>query len=163
MNNDLVQDLRRLRFVPRWVIVPTITQQNVAEHSFHVAWIMVWLCDRIGYPLNVAMLKEALVHDHDEAYTGDIPSTAKKISIGPVGSDKCVLKIADCLEAALFIQEEINMGNKSLNDILQDIYDKGETWVTGLGAMTGRNDKFRVIFDELSRITDLKNHPGMRK
>jgi hypothetical protein len=73
-------DLLRLAFVPRWSIVPMLRPQSVAEHSFNVAVIgadlaQAWAPDR---PLmtNYVMVM-GLLHDAEEAVTGDIPGNFK--------------------------------------------------------------------------------------
>ena len=79
----------------------------------------------------------AMIHDETEAITGDIPSPAggkpipgksKEYEIahnhGAVYAPdaiKQVLKIADLLEALLFIHEDMLLGNNGLEDISFDI------------------------------------------
>ena len=134
--------LRRLADVPRWAVIPTIHKQSVAEHSFHVAHIALWLIDY--YPripisdyIITDVLYYALIHDETEAITGDIPSPAGQRHIpgkssafektsgqGATTADDDVrdlLKVADLLEAFLFVKEEMALGNKMLDSILLSI------------------------------------------
>lgn len=137
-----VRRLRRLSVVPRWAIIHTIQRQNVAEHSYHVAWIALWLLQFLrSYSETVPshrMMMEAiisygaLVHDEAEALSGDIATPYK---IGRMGDEikryesehklgacrlseehQALLKLADLLEAAVFIYEEGRLGNPTLND-----------------------------------------------
>jgi len=162
IKTSLIRKLRRLKFVPRWCIIPTINKQNVAEHSFHVAWLYVWVCARLGLPVSAHNLIVALVHDADEAVTGDLPTPTKPMNTDNATLDKCVLKIADCLEAALFLSEELSMGNSSIADILDDVISRGSMWTKKMSTMCNDPDiTFMVLFDELMQITNPSYHPGM--
>lgn len=79
-------DLRRLSYVPRWAIVPTIQRQNVIEHTGHVCMLahVFYLfaeargdteITSLGYE---AIMREALTHDAGEALLGDTPSPTKR-------------------------------------------------------------------------------------
>ena len=52
-------------------------QQSVAEHSWGVALILRELCERSGCPLTRDLLFQALIHDAEEAYIGDMPAPTK--------------------------------------------------------------------------------------
>jgi len=104
----------------------------------------------------------ALVHDADEAVTGDLPTPTKPMNTDNATLDKCVLKIADCLEAALFLSEELSMGNSSIADILDDVISRGSMWTKKMSTMCNDPDiTFMVLFDELMQITNPSYHPGM--
>lgn len=112
MANDVLK-LLRLSYVPRWVIVPMSRPQTVADHTFRVALIALklveskaWSGGSIGL-----LLREALIHDAEEIYTGDIPSTAKLGLVTTVAPNlnihddnvppqyKFIVKVADIVEA----------------------------------------------------------------
>lgn len=115
---------RRLSYVPRWSVVPTIRQQSVAEHSFHVTRIAQWLTQfhaeggDVGFYSTI--MKLALIHDDEEAKTGDYPSTTK-VPRMPSDQVNLVVKIADKLEALVFLAEEEAMGNSRVKDIMEHI------------------------------------------
>ena len=52
--------------------VPKDRCESVAEHSFSVAMLALWLADRVCAPLDVnKALRMALLHDFGEIYAGD--------------------------------------------------------------------------------------------
>jgi len=162
--------LRRLSFVPRWTVIPTIRKQSVAEHSYHVAHIALWV-SRMHKTLasgdrDFEILFFAIIHDETEALTGDIPSPSahthmpnkKQFDVehalgASTASDEVeqVLKVADVLEALLFLWEEKKMGNTMEfieADVTKNLYRalEGFPWI-------GANDhalilgKFKNVFD----------------
>jgi 5'-deoxynucleotidase YfbR-like HD superfamily hydrolase len=68
--------------VPRWVTIPVLRKQSVAEHSFLVALWSDRIATVIGWdasPGHWLMLNRwALSHDLPEAFTGDTPSPFKR-------------------------------------------------------------------------------------
>jgi hypothetical protein len=56
---------------------------------------------------------DAMLHDLDESLTGDIPSTAKPHQ-QPFTKVEGLLKVADKIEAIMFLDEEAVMGNSSI-------------------------------------------------
>lgn len=61
--------------VRRFHTLPTLTQETVGHHSYHVAW----MCELIseGTP-SAELLLAALQHDVAEHETGDLPAPAKR-------------------------------------------------------------------------------------
>ena len=66
--------LRNAGKVKRFHTVETIGQQTVAEHSFNVCLILLFITNGTA---SSELLKAALYHDLPELITGDIPATAK--------------------------------------------------------------------------------------
>ena len=100
----------RLSFVPRWAIVSMAKTQSVAEHSFNVAIITKRLCRMLMYSFDIVnnMVVYALDHDYDEVYTGDIPTPAK-VKVKVKDSDTpTVIKLADVIEAYIFVLKYCN-------------------------------------------------------
>ena len=109
--------MRRLSLVPRCTILPMVRASNVAEHSFHVAWIHVRLCQQMGVPITVEALVDTLEHDAEEAVTGDIPATIKDWVDPEVECPHYYIrKMADIMEFLLMCTEEKWMGNLRLNE-----------------------------------------------
>jgi 5'-deoxynucleotidase YfbR-like HD superfamily hydrolase len=141
---------QRLSVVPRWVILPTIQKQSVAEHCFNVERIATRIAlewfefgDEIGAKMG-AISQWALHHDDDEALTGDIPSTAKGyITIDPKLAEtngittlakkayhtndpevKHIVKLADLMESYWFLAREFQMGNKYIEVHRHEVFGR---------------------------------------
>lgn len=120
--------------VKRYHTIDTIKTETVAEHSFIVAALVIFLG---GTPTDVA---ESLFHDMAEQVTGDLPSTLKASGFNTselsnveeaimdfhdlpkvTANSKRVIKIADILSGLLFCNRELSMGNKNLS-VVKDNY-----------------------------------------
>lgn len=120
-----ITDALALSHVPRWVIVPTVRTQSVAEHSFNVAMIVQEIltrCPEVVVTHGIrreAVLWYALVHDIDESVTGDIPGIAKRWmrskrdipdlvpdtpSAGVTLDEMRIVKLADVIDAYTWIK-----------------------------------------------------------
>lgn len=170
--NDLMLNVlwhtRRLSFVPRWVVLPVVRRQNVAEHSYHVTCIADMLLDyhihRQSQSFRLEVLRGCLYHDKDEAVSGDAPGPSKdKVRRDPstLTDAENVIKVADMVEAALFCREEMAMGNATMQPVYIDALKRGEKywerfrWEPVKGPMP-------VYFDLLDRMaekTSLNFHP----
>jgi 5'-deoxynucleotidase YfbR-like HD superfamily hydrolase len=69
-------EIQRMSHIERYSSYPMIRRENVAEHSFFVAfygWIIARDMQCRGFPVNLAtVLEKAIIHDVDECLTGDI-------------------------------------------------------------------------------------------
>lgn len=107
---------RRLEYVPRWSVMPTLRRQSVAEHSYFATVNCIWLLDRhvLGNDrvFRAEVLEYSVLHDKDEAKTGDTPSPNKPFE-PPKGQNqvKVIVKCADLLEALQFVHAETLLGN----------------------------------------------------
>ncbi len=113
----LMRRLRRLEWVPRWGVMPTIRKQTVDAHCFHVGVNCLWLLDRhaLGrdWGFRAIVLEEVLRHEEYEAVTGDLPSPTKEyVPLKPSDQVQVVLKTADCLEMLQFVYIETLLGNR---------------------------------------------------
>jgi 5'-deoxynucleotidase len=138
---------RRLSIVPRWTIVPTLFKQNVAEHSFYVALYADKLCYMLEVPdeERARVVGYALRHDMSEVMHGDAPGPSKdrlwdehkaereEETLCRAGDSdyptkfSCVseeirswniVKMADKIEAAMFLNREVATGNVAVEHIL---------------------------------------------
>jgi len=129
-----LRDKLRLQEVKRFPICHTNREQSVAEHSFNVTMIALTLVeDENDHDLKLEVLLYSLLHDMDEVYTGDIPSSFKRrlraecpSVIKLLDGDKFVppevksiVKLADCLEAIYFLRQF--GGSRTTDGILDDM------------------------------------------
>jgi hypothetical protein len=126
--------LRRLSIVPRWSVVPVLRRQSVAEHSFHVTALAVWLVTLHGRGSEgkfvLEVMQYAMTHDITEAGEGDAPSPSKpKAEASAEDQVKVVVKCADILEALMFAYEEKMLGNQMGMDVIMDhLYNDFVDW-----------------------------------
>lgn len=112
--------------ITRWHMVGQYPHQDVAQHSFRVAFIAAHIADNAihyGFKVNGdRAFVLAAMHDLGETVTGDIPSHVKS-AVKKVGVDidvlaekqgysdvpdpyKWIVKAADVMEAAIFTQDQ---------------------------------------------------------
>ncbi|ANE48434.1 5'-nucleotidase [Paenibacillus swuensis] len=82
MEHHFMAYMYRLRYIGRWSLMRNTTQENVAEHSYHVALLTHMLCTIANeiYGKNVPAdraVTASLFHDSTEVITGDIPTPVK--------------------------------------------------------------------------------------
>lgn len=86
---DFFKRARGLSLVERWNFHYRITRENVAEHSFWVAFYAMSLLDLDDVDsvshLRTVVLERALSHDLEEAVSGDCPALVKRRIKGPWG------------------------------------------------------------------------------
>lgn len=124
---------------------PLILQENVAEHSFYVAWVVTEYCrEERGELPSSKLLVACLQHDLAEAVTGDIPSPTKK-ALGSEAFDAYeaeilvlhemedfvadldardteLLKFGDNLAGYMKCLQEIAMGNRFIERSLRNYH-----------------------------------------
>jgi 5'-deoxynucleotidase len=119
-----IKTLMRLSHVRRWHIVQVDREQSVAEHSARVQLLAVELATASGMdPVQVfKTMRWALWHDVPEIVIGDLPTPTKKavnceeleraasstyreiLTLTPPDV-QMIVKIADLIEAALYLEE----------------------------------------------------------
>lgn len=130
--------LRALRNVRRFNFEHCNRYQNVAEHSYFVAMLVMELGRLHGMsPLKIGVAVEAaLMHDATESVTGDIPYLVRRSmdraalsaldhrAAAELGVDVSypidiiwLVDYADALELAMYLKEERESGNRTLIDI----------------------------------------------
>ncbi len=116
--------------VTRYHAKPTLLRENVAEHSYYVAW----LCRLLVPDCSKNLLLAALAHDIPEWKFGDIPSPTKKLlgtsalaeaedqELDNLGflvtlteEETFTLKLADNLAGMTYCLRECQMGNQHLS------------------------------------------------
>lgn len=123
--------------VNRWHTVPG-GQQNLADHSWGVALIVSRYFN--GSILEkIVLLAAALEHDLAEAIVGDVPRYAKSAAFEKLELDvACDLRLAhvglpedltnwlywaDLIEAGLYAQHQVKLGNQYFADVVVNVSD----------------------------------------
>lgn len=129
----------RMSVIKRWSVVETLRKQSLAEHSYNVAVMARRLAPQIvGAMANDAKFMDylteyALFHDYAESVTGDFPSYMKPfvdedrslmgvpaffnsgVDIeSPPQAIRFLVKVADYIDACVFLHMEISLGNRSV-------------------------------------------------
>lgn len=145
LSHDMTM-MRRLAEIQRWAVVPVLRRQSVAEHSFHVVYMARIVAEHHALLCSgnyrAQLLDYAIDHDRIESMTGDKPSPYKRwlklvnpgvvleppedfapdVSAMMMKAIKQVVKIADFLEALIFLEEEVALGNKRLFAVRADVW-----------------------------------------
>jgi len=120
-----IDKLMDCQHVKRWNLVATTIESNVASHSFNVAVLAMAINNRmrnIGDTDEMEICYHAIMHDVDEAETGDMPTPTKAALRGagvnpnalystqgkvqpPSAKVRQIIKLADLLENFSFISE----------------------------------------------------------
>ena len=135
MNNLLKDRLRmveRSARVRRYHTEPLLHAQNVGEHTYGVMWLVMLMTDGQA---SRNLLIAALQHDSPEHEVGDIPAPTKRLTGMKAAFDELeddhmnslalgspllsddeanILKMADCLEGAMFCAFELRRGNRDI-------------------------------------------------
>ena len=157
LHDDELQKLLTLSIVPRWAIIDKFRDQTVGEHTFRVAAIVLQLVrefDKRGlYVSKSKALELAIIHDIEEAWSGDLPTPYKRLkglqesTFKPDTNEAFLVKLADLLEACIFldrygvkaghvssdifmevvilIKEKMGKDWLWLNEFCHDVYEKG--------------------------------------
>lgn len=135
----------RLSVVPRWTIVRTIQKQSVAEHSFRVSliaekiavhWygvtdhIILYRIQRFSKRHDLlesitsdvpSIVNDLMGHDEVSVRYSDIPDLFLEFNPNPI--EKLIVKQADCLEAMIFLNTEVALGNNSVTNVYNDVQE----------------------------------------
>lgn len=125
----------------RYHTVQTHNTQDIASHSFGVAWWCELITDKRA---SKQLIMAALTHDLAEHVVGDVPSPAKRAMgcrdafnayedkiLKENGVDhymilseqeKAVLKAADCFDGLMFCLNERRMGNRHIEIVYGRYY-----------------------------------------
>lgn len=130
-----IREKLRLQQVKRYPICYVNRDQSVAEHSYNVLLLALWLVEQEGdRDLKEEVIAYAINHDMDEIETGDIPSSFKRrlrqecpAVVAVLDGKKfvpneirAIVKLADCLEAIWYIKE-FGGSSYTMNVVLPDI------------------------------------------
>lgn len=164
------REYRDLAHVPRWVIIPTIQRQSVAEHSYYVTLYASHIMFKLNLDprFTLPALYHCLEHDRSECYTGDIPGPAKRSMVDPnkvkvfevkgdldrfstdkFDADKIIVairKLADLMDEYAFWKEEGALGNSRCRQMLNAIEPRLDAAAKNLGELTSNE---LPVFDRI--------------
>lgn len=136
-NSMLLRERLALSYTKRWIINPTLRESNVAEHTFRVLAIALYLLEwcRASNPRHridtLHLILDVIDHDREECHTGDIPSTGKHITGEvPMVEDMVVRlrKVADSIETYSFW---VHWGNHEIGGLMHDpLHNPQGQWET---------------------------------
>lgn len=166
MDLDFIRNGGETRRYHTW---PVLRQQNVAEHSFHVAMLCAWLCKQHGFEPSQRLLMAALTHDLAEHQMGDIPSPTKRRlpdygettfrkawgdleqalrkdaglewESGLTQLETYLLKLADAAEGALYCIRERAMGNL----LIREVFGNFRSYVAELAQIQNDGVSRRLV------------------
>ena len=142
----------RLSAVTRWGIIRTLQKQTVADHSYRVT-LLAEKVARDWFGLNTpndlySVLRYALDHDKIEAVSGDFPSIIKDVVnekelerryadvihiTSPSDMAKNCVKIADRIEAIIFLRLEVALGNTTVQHVIDDVKESLRDYLSKMG------------------------------
>jgi len=122
--NTTVDRALDAQHVKRWSMVATTAESNVASHSFNVAVIAMAIRSKMFNTNHFSAAEvcyHALLHDIDEVFTGDIPTTTKEAMrhqgvepnalfegqevTNPPEHIRAIIKLADLIDNWRFISQ----------------------------------------------------------
>lgn len=172
--------LRQLARVPRWVNVPTIKVQDVAQHTAFVAIYVAELLELTHFDgtKKFECLRAALAHDMVEARSGDVSGPYKRmirdpIKYGQTESDlihelgyeswlidpdaRLIIKAADQIDEYMFLSSEIAFGNKMLERLLRQSENRLYAALRNASLFFGKKTFSEVYEEVLSSAADVEN------
>jgi 5'-deoxynucleotidase YfbR-like HD superfamily hydrolase len=154
--------LRVLNQVPRWGCIPRIKDHMVSSHSYWVLMYCMLLARHMELDATstLELYEFALLHDSDEAATGDIIGPVKRSAVirpaldryaresfrswgiehlipaEPSQSTRNVVKAADIIDDMLTLSEEMALGNRRAEPLREVIANRLETALERIGCGT---------------------------
>jgi hypothetical protein len=110
------------------------------------------------------VLEKALRHDIKEAATGDEPSPNKEPKdYSSFDQTNIVVKMADLIEAILFVEDERMLGNRAMDLIYEDLFSEASRAWHFFNQKRAIPASFPSVLADFTGATRLSRHPGMEK
>ncbi len=129
--NRFLDSLRSLNSVIRWAPYTRLKNENVAEHSYWVSFYAMLLSDIeekiFGNDIDIEkVLRAAVIHDWEEAITGDIISPVKRYSDD---MEKACRQVTDAFfnEVVSYLPDErLSKLYQKSNEVLEEDSPEGQ-------------------------------------
>jgi len=175
MTHYFPRELRDMSFVHRWGIVRCIKPQNIAEHSFYVAYYSMQIYRALHPEVDIppTLLIHALCHDLAETATGDIPGPSKRAITDAdtlkrferqivydrfgysdvfVEEDfRRIIKVADLIDEVMYLLTERTLGNNSIIDALDHSTERLLEYVANIFPEPHQMILLKIIQDDMLR------------
>lgn len=131
----------------------TVREQNIAAHSFGVAWLVALQYVEHGVGPRVQVIMAALAHDLAEHISGDLPGNTKEripelkllmdkleaeelaaagIEFRLTPDEAHILKLADVMEGLMFCVREKQSGSKACDKVYETYWGFAMKMGTGM-------------------------------
>lgn len=146
--------IMRLQSVKRWHMIDTTRQQTLAEHSANVSllvWYIATTCPGLYFGPSQIVATQALMHDLDEVFIGDIPTHTKRASAKLFGAVKDLGREVLSMSMQPDVSERTRLMIKAadLADGIRFIRLHG-VGVTARHAREGLDKQFTVLMDSMA-------------
>lgn len=156
-NRHGLETVMRMQAVKRWHMIETTRTQTLAEHSTNVALLVHYVVnslpegqkDFFGFPDTI--VRNALLHDVEECFTGDIPTHTKRHLGGLPALELAVIDPIFKQSNSIDHEERVLIKLCDLADGIRFIRFHGVD-MTATHAMTGLEKQLRAKFDGVMSI-----------
>ena len=158
--------MARMKYIRRWGLMKSVTEENIAEHSAQVAQIahaLALICNKkFGGDLNADRIASmALYHETSEVMTGDLPTPIKYYNAEIKKSYKDIEHTANERLIAM-IPEEFQNDYREIIEIDPDSHeyalikaaDKISAYIKCVEELQSGNREFAIAKDTLKREID---------
>lgn len=148
-------------------------KQNIATHSFNVAFLSLEIAQNIKNVSIEKILKNSLIHDASEIYTSDVSGEVKqdypnlKQILSEIENDwieenvpnylmssfdlsedeRCIVKFADLLDALMVSLVDLRLGNHMLKPAVKNLWITLENKLSDVGNVKMKENVEHLISD----------------
>ncbi len=158
--------MARMKFIRRWGLMKSVTEENIAEHSAQVAQIAHALAlirnKKFGGDLNADRIATiALYHETSEVMTGDLPTPIKYYNddikksykeIEHIANDRLIGKLPE--EFRDDYRDIIEVAPESEEHKIVKAADKISAYIKALEELQSGNKEFKMAEKALKKEVD---------